>query len=183
MLKHSAAMLALLLFMGGIPHLAAQSKPLGEHPPDVPDAIRAPGGTHVLFSVAAEGSQIYACQAGADGKFSWILKAPDAELRNRNNKVIGHHFAGPTWALDDGSSVKGKVVAHVDSPEPDSIPWLLLEVTSHSGEGMLSSVSNIQRVHTHGGKAPADGCDAAHHDAETKTSYMADYFFYEPDSK
>lgn len=173
----------LILFLLGLPFVAAQSSPLAEHPPDVPDAIRTPAGTHVVLSVAAEGSQIYVCQAAADGKFGWMLKAPDAELRDRNNKVIGHHSAGPTWTMDDGSSVKGKAMAHVDSSEPDSIQWLLVEVVSHSGQGVLSNVTNIQRVHTHGGKAPAEGCDAAHRDAETKTSYVADYYFYAADSK
>ena len=41
----------------------------------------------------------------------------------------------------------------------------------------------IQRVHTHGGKAPAEGCDAAHNGAETKSSYTADYYFYAPPMK
>jgi hypothetical protein len=82
--------------------------------------------------------------------------------------------------LKDGSEVTGKAVAHVDSLDPDSIPWLLVNVVSHSGTGALSNVTTIQRVRTHGGKAPAEGCDAAHVNAETKTSYTADYYFYAP---
>jgi hypothetical protein len=53
-------------------------------------------------------------------------------------------------------------------------------VVSHSGEGVLSKVTTIQRVNTHGGKPPAGGCDDSHRDAESKSSYTADYYFYAP---
>ena len=159
---------------------AAQSAARNEPAPDVPDAIQAPAGLEVVVYAHATGSQIYACQAVADGKFSWTLKGPDAELRDRKDKVIGHHSAGPTWKLTDGSEVTGKAVAHVDALDAESIPWLLVNVVSHAGNGLLSSVTTIQRVHTHGGQPPAEGCDAAHRDAEVKSSYTADYYFYAP---
>ena len=81
--------------------------------------------------------------------------------------------------------MKGKASGHVDSTDPDSIPWLL-DVVSNSGKGLLASVTTIQRVHTHGGKPPpATGCDALHiqssdRDVEAKSSYTADYYFYAP---
>jgi Protein of unknown function (DUF3455) len=160
--------------------LQAQAPPQKEPAPDVPDAIQAPAGLEVVVYAHATGSQIYTCQSSADGKFSWTLKAPDADLRDRKDKVIGHHFAGPTWKLTDGSEVTGKAVAHVNSLDADSVPWLLVNVVSHAGNGLLSNVTTIQRVHTHGGQPPADGCDAAHVNAETKSSYTADYYFYAP---
>ena len=61
-----------------------------------------------MLFVRASGSQVYTCQADADGKYSWTLKAPDAELKDRKDKVIGQHSAGPTWKLKDGSEVTGK---------------------------------------------------------------------------
>ncbi len=127
----------------------------------------------------ATGSQIYACKQGADGKYGWALKAPDAELRNEQGAVIGHHFAGPTWKANDGSEIKGKAVAHVDSPDADSIPWLLVNVASHTGDGMFSKVNSIQRVHTKGGQPPpASECDAVKQGNEVKSAYTADYYFY-----
>jgi hypothetical protein len=164
------------IFLITVPLANAQK----EAAPDVPDAIRQPAGAELLLVAHASGSQIYTCQAGADGKFAWTLKAPEAELKDGTGKVIGSHFAGPAWKLDDGSQVTGKATAHVDSPESDSIPWLLVNVVSHSGDGALSKVTTIQRVHTHGGKASAEGCDESHRDAETKRSYTADYYFYAP---
>jgi hypothetical protein len=154
----------------------AQKQP----PPDVPAAIQAPAGEAVVLLAHASGSQIYICQAGADGKYTWTLQAPDAELKDEKGKVIGSHFAGPTWKVNDGSEVTGKAAAHLDSPEAGAIPWLLVNVVSHSGTGLLTNVTTIQRIHTHGGKPPADGCDEPHNNAEMKSSYTADYYFYAP---
>jgi hypothetical protein len=154
--------------------------PQKEVAPDVPDSIQAPAGEEVVLLAHATGSQIYTCQAAADGKFSWTLKGPEAELHDRKDKVIGQHSAGPTWKLKDGSEVTGKAAAHVDSLDSGSVPWLLVKVVSHAGNGLLNNVTTIQRVRTHGGQPPAEGCDAAHRDAETKSSYTADYYFYAP---
>jgi Protein of unknown function (DUF3455) len=177
--KLSAVVVLAFCVMGSAPS-KAQPAAQNEPAPDVPDAIQAPAGLQVVVYAHATGSQIYTCKSAADGKFSWALKGPDAELHDRKDKVIGHHFAGPTWKLTDGSEVTGKAVAHVDSLDPDSVPWLLVNVVSHAGSGALSNVTTIQRVHTRGGQPPAEGCDAAHVNAETKSSYTADYYFYAP---
>lgn len=177
----TAGMLFALTF--GAAFLSGQANtenapPQKESAPDVPDAIQVPSSEEVVLFAHATGSQIYTCQAGTDGKFSWTLKGPDAQLHDRNDKVIGEHFAGPSWKLKDGSEVTGKATAKVNALDPDSVPWLLLNVVSHSGNGLLSKVTDIQRVHTHGGQPPAEGCDDAHKGAETKSSYSADYYFF-----
>jgi hypothetical protein len=146
--------------------------------PKVPDAIQAPANEEVVLVAHASGWQIYTCQSGADGKFSWTLKAPDAELKDAKGNVIGSHFAGPSWKLNDGSEITGKVSAHADSEDPNSIPWLLVNVIGRVGDGQLMNVRSIQRINTHGGKAPAEGCDGSHGGTETKSAYTADYYFY-----
>jgi Protein of unknown function (DUF3455) len=182
----AAAVVGLTVLFCSTPFANAQSNPQKEAPakesaPDVPDAITVPAGLEPVLFVRAKGSQIYICQAGADGKFSWTLKGPEAELKDRKDKVIGQHSAGPTWKLKDGSEVTGKAVAHVDSLDPDSIPWLLVNVENHAGKtGLLSTVTTIQRVHTHGGKPGNDACDESHKGAETKSDYTADYYFFAP---
>ena len=131
-----------------------------------------------MLQAHASGSQIYTCQQAADGKYAWTLKAPDAELRDEKGQVVGKHYAGPTWKHNDGSEVTGKAAARAESPDADSIPWLLVTATGHSGEGALSRVSSIQRIHTHGGQPPsATDCNAAKQNAEAKSSYTADYYF------
>jgi len=166
-----------LLLIGAFAMASAQNVPV----PDVPEKIKAPAGEVVILLAHASGSQIYTCQQTAD-KFAWTLKAPDAELRDAQGATIGHHFAGPSWKHNDGSAITGKAVAKVDSPDPDSIPWLLVNVTGHSGgDGALSRVTSIQRVHTHGGQPPpAADCSAAKQGPETKISYTADYYFFAP---
>jgi hypothetical protein len=149
--------------------------------PDVPDKIKAPGSEEVVLQAHALGSQIYVCQPGTDGKFAWTLKAPEAELHDQQGAIIGRHYAGPTWKHNDGSEVTGKAVARVDSPDLDSIPWLLVTTTGHSGDGVLSRVNSIQRIHTKGGQPPpAADCEASRQNREAKSSYTADYYFYAP---
>ena len=172
----TARLLSIVVILGAAIHTSAQ----GVSGSDVPDKIKAPAGEELILRAHAAGSQIYVCQAGADGKYSWTLKAPEAELRDQHGVVIGHHSAGPSWKHTDGSEIKGKAVARVDAPDADSIPWLLLTVTDRSGNGVLSRVTSIQRVHTKGGQPPAGGCDASKANAEIRSSYTADYYFYAP---
>jgi hypothetical protein len=149
--------------------------------PAIPDVIKVPAGEKLLLKAHATGFQIYTCKAAGDRAAQWELKAPDAELHDRKGAVIGHHFVGPTWKHKDGSEVTGKASAHVDSPDADSIAWLLVSATGHTGEGVFAKVSSIQRINTKGGKPPAAaGCTAASNGAESKAAYSADYYFYRP---
>ncbi len=185
-----AAVISLNVIVCVAPPANAQVKqqkdaPAQEIAPDVPDAIAIPAGLEPVVSLHAKGSQIYSCQAVADGKFAWTLKGPEADLSDRKEKVIGQHLADPTsklptWKLKDGSEVSGKAAAHVDSLDSESIPWLLVNVVSNAGKGQLAKVTAIQRVHTHGGIPGDDACDESHKDAETKSAYTADYFFFAP---
>jgi Protein of unknown function (DUF3455) len=145
----------------------------------VPKELRPPANEQLVLQVHAKGDQIYICK-GDGAQFAWILKAPEAQLTDKNGKPFGKHFAGPSWEANDGSRVTGKAVANAPSPDADSIPWLLVTAASHSGEGVLARVTSIQRVNTKGGKAPASGCDAAHAGQEERASYSADYVFFAP---
>jgi Protein of unknown function (DUF3455) len=149
--------------------------------PEVPDAIKAPAAEQVVLVTHAAGSQIYTCGKGEDGKPAWTLKAPEAQLRDLKGALVGHHAAGPSWKHLDGSSVTGKMVAKVPSPDPASVPWLLVSVVSHDGDGVLTRVTSIQRIHTKGGAAPpAAKCDPSKPNTETWVPYSADYYFFAP---
>jgi predicted RecA/RadA family phage recombinase len=152
--------------------------------PDVPIILNAPAGEEVILVGHATGVQIYTCEAGADQKFAWVFMAPDAELTDSSGKKIIHHFAGPTWKHNDGSEVVGRVAAKADAPKPEAIPWLLLTAASHTGTGVLSRATSIQRIHTEGGVAPgANTCDASANGKEARIAYKADYYFYAAASK
>jgi hypothetical protein len=148
-------------------------------PADAPEALKVPADARLVLAVHATGAQIYVCAAAADGKFQWTLKAPDAQLHDAHGAVVGHHAAGPSWRYKDGSEITGKAAAHADSPDPHAVPWLLVNVVGHSGSGLLEPVTSVQRLHTHGGAAPAaTRCDAAKVDREARVPYSADYYFY-----
>jgi hypothetical protein len=144
---------------------------------EVPPQLQPPASEHLLVQVHAKGDQVYTCKNDAE-KFMWTLKAPDAQLFDKDNKPFGKHFAGPSWQANDGSKVTGKAVGNAPSPDANSIPWLLVTVVNRDGNGVLSSVTSIQRINTRGGKAPTSGCDATHADKELRVPYTADYRFY-----
>jgi hypothetical protein len=148
------------------PWLSAQNAPT------IPDNLKAPAGANLILRANAAGDQIYVC----DGS-GWTFSRPDAKLFDEMGKQIGTHFAGPTWEYSDGSRVTGKAIANA-TPDPKSIPWLLLEARGHEGNGLFNNVTGIQRIETKDGTAPAGGCDAAHKGQEARAHYTATYLFY-----
>jgi hypothetical protein len=147
---------------------------------DAPGPLKVPAGEMLSLRARAAGVQIYVCQAGKEdpAQFAWVLKAPEADLFDGAGKKVAKHYAGPTWEANDGSKVVGEVVARDNGPDPAAIPWLLLSAKSATGPGVFSKAQFIQRLHTAGGKAPAQGCDQSHAGADTRVSYTADYLFY-----
>ncbi len=143
------------------------------HGPDLPPAcgaIEAPAGVKLLFRVYAVGVQRYRWNGA-----SWDFVEPVATLYadSKYNVKLGTHYAGPTWE----SILGGNVVATREagcSPDPASIPWLLLRAAS--ADGVLSPVTYIQRVNTKGGLAPtAPGASAG---VIADIPYTTEYYFY-----
>jgi hypothetical protein len=148
--------------------------------PDMP-ALAPPAGTQLHLRLRADGTQIYTCAAAAGGGWQWSLKAPQARLVDDRCRDVGSHFAGPSWKLTaDGSTVVGRKAAEAAAPMAGAIPWLLIEVVSKTGSGLLDSVSYIQRVDTTGGVAPVGGCDAGAQGMEAAVPYLATYLTYRP---
>jgi Protein of unknown function (DUF3455) len=147
---------------------------------DVPRALKVQAGEKLSLETYATGVQIYECKASKDNptQFEWSFKAPEAELFNSAGKSIGKHYAGPAWESVDASKVVGEVKAKDPGPDPDAIPWLLLSAKSTVGSGVFGHTQSIQRLHTVGGKAPADGCNQAQLGKEIRVPYKATYDFY-----
>jgi hypothetical protein len=133
------------------------------------ESIDVPPHSRLLLRAVGSGDQVYGCVNGG-----WALTAPDAKLLNQDGSVIGRHFAGPTWQLNDGSWVKGRAVAKQVAPDATAVPWLLLD--SVGGTGRLGTVRFIQRTETHGGNAPDGSCSQ---NAMRRVPYTATYSFYE----
>ena len=141
--------------------------------------VPVPPGAPLLLEVAADGVQIYTCEAKGQG-FEWAFKAPEANLFDAKGLQVGTHYAGPSWKASDGSVVVGEVAARADAPASGAIPWLLLRTKSKEGAGVLTPVAFIRRTDTKGGAAPAAGCDATHRGEQARVRYSALYQFYGP---
>ena len=175
---HRALILSLFL----IASLGAYSPARAQPPEEFPANLVVPSGNFMAFQVLAQGVQIYTCQARADNPaaFEWAFRAPEAILLNMRDEPVGRHYAGPTWEGLDGSKVMGTARANADSPDPDAIPWLLLEAQAHEGSGVFGTVSFVQRLGTTGGRAPAEGCGAPAVGQEARVPYTAIYTFSYP---
>ena len=145
---------------------------MAQAPAQVPAAVALPGATSVA-TFQGVGAQVYECKAGSDGKLAWVFREPIAALI-QNGKTVGRHYAGPTWEDVDGSKIVGKAVGNAPGATADDIPWLKLNVVKHEGRGILSKVTNVQRLDTHGG-ALSGSCDKA---GDFKSvAYSATYVF------
>jgi hypothetical protein len=126
-----------------------------------------------LAVLRGEGVQVYRCTAGG-----WVLDHPEARLLDESGKQVGTHGAGPSWQYQDGSTLQGVAVEKTPSPDTASIPWLVVHVTEHRGAGFFTPVQTVRRTATHGGAAPAAGCDSSHLSAWTRVPYSATYSFF-----
>ena len=133
-------------------------------------SLQPPGSLKLIgMFVVGDGTQTYTC---AGGKFAGA-SVPEAGLYDGANRRI-HHFGGPSWQSEaDGSLITAGKVAEV--PVPGAIPELLLEVKTHSGQGILSTVTHIQRMNTSGGVAPATACTDGE---KASVPYKANYLFW-----
>ena len=144
----------------------------------VPTNLQLPDTERPALQLHAEGVQIYECKAnGQDAtKLQWVFKAPEAQLYDASGKLIGKHYAGPSWEGNDGGKVVGQVRAQADAPAANAIPWLLLSAKTSPDDGLFAKVKSIQRVNTAGGKSPPE-CTAAELGTVSRIPYFADYIF------
>jgi len=157
------AVLTAIFLTGSLVNATAQT---------LPEAIAAPGET-AIFTLHAEGAQVYECKAGTDGALAWAFREPIATLF-AGGKTVGRHYAGPTWEYSDGSAVVGQVAGTAPGFVANDIPLLKLNVTSRRGTGALTPATTVQRINTAGGRL-----NGACYKAGTYESvpYSADYVF------
>jgi hypothetical protein len=120
-----------------------------------------PAGNTRVATFFAEGVQKYKAKlkAGSTTEYEWVFVAPQAELYDMENKMVGTHSAGPTWQLlTTTDSLYGQQFSPArTAPSPNgSIDWLLLQPKDgKTPTGLFAGVAYIQRIGTWGGKAPA----------------------------
>lgn len=177
--------------------------------PSVPDpALQVDAGSHAFLVGHAIGTQNYVCAPSATSStgVAYVLFTPEATLFNDDGDQLITHFFSPnqdprdpntssavvadgairaTWQHSrDGSSVWAKL--HNNGSvlvNPSAVAWLLLDVVGTqnglTGGDILSKTTQIQRLNTAGGVAPAQGCSSSANAGHTAfVDYTADYYFY-----
>lgn len=146
-----------------------QARPRPNATSAAPSAIDPPAGLRRIGAdQVVNGTQTYTC---ANGSFAGA-SVPEARLQGSLGPI--HHFKGPSWQSSrDQSLITATKVA--EQTRTGTINELLLQVSSHTGTGVLSDVDYIQRVNTSGGVAPTTACT----DGETvAVRYGATYVFW-----
>ena len=143
---------------------------VGQRTPDLGACSDLEADGTLAYHVYAKGVQIYRWTGSA-----WTLVGPDATLSAdaAGNSIVGTHYEGPKWESNSGGKVAGTVAKRC--PQPNAIPWLLLDAVAE-GPGIFHRVTQIQRVNTVGGVAPA--APGAFVGAQERVAYSAEYFFY-----
>ena len=155
--------------------LAAPGMARADQTPELPvgcETLNPEAGNRLSSRVYALGVQIYRWSGT-----NWAFIAPEATLYSDPcyEDPVGTHYAGPTWEANDGSWVKATRVDGC-TPYRGAIPWLLLKMSSNSGNGVFGRVTFIQRVNTIGGAAPAEA--GAFIGDEARVPYTTEYYFY-----
>ncbi len=178
-LSFLATAVAVIAATAGCATTPAQS-PAIPVPADVPAPLQPAAGQEPYLQVHATGVQVYECAAKADapGNWAWQFRSPEATLTDVAGKTIGRHFAGPSWASNDGATIVGQVRASVPAPDKGDVTWLLLTIKSRDGQGLLTQTASVQRLDTEGGVAPPTACNAANAKQVERVGYTATYFFW-----
>ena len=136
-------------------------------------------GKATLLSVQATGVQIYECHKDDSGQLAWKFREPLAILL-ADGQTIGRHYAGPSWQLNDGSKVTGKVVAQKPGATEQDIAQLQLAITIREGSGLLAQATTVERLDTHGGAFAGECQQAGTLHVEP---YTAQYVFLSDNAK
>ncbi|MFG1706878.1 CHRD domain-containing protein [Nonomuraea sp. M3C6] len=128
-----------------------------------------------LTADVLRGSQLYTCTEKPAGGYAFTQLGVTAKLR----RGIDHSFVTPgegppQWIAPDGSAVRGTIVTRTPNGD-QNIPELVLDATQAGKDsGLLAHATQILRLNTTGGVAPAGSCEPG---SQAKVPYGADYLF------
>ncbi|SDL20958.1 CHRD domain-containing protein [Streptomyces indicus] len=130
---------------------------------------------HNFQAPVIKGEQIYECKAGEDGKLSFQQRDVRAVLAGRiDHSFVAPNSGTPQWIARDGSAVKAKLISRTPNGTAN-IPELALDAEQTGRRhGLLADTTEILRLNTVGGVAPAGTCEKG---AVVGVPYKADYVF------
>lgn len=162
-------------------------------PPLIPQNLALPEPGHILLiSYFAQGFLMYESTGT-----SWELRNLSAVISSQpGDPVLGRHDFLPrkdsgggqlSWSVFSPASRVTVKILRKEKKGRDSIPWSLLQATSHAGETpyFLGSVSYVQCLFTTGGLPPRSSAAMATENGRSfhRSEYSAIYFFYVPRSE
>ncbi|ANS67192.1 hypothetical protein SLINC_4968 [Streptomyces lincolnensis] len=130
---------------------------------------------HNFQASVLKGKQIYECKPVEGGGFAFAQRDVSAVLAGRiDHSFVAPNSGTPQWIARDGSAVTGSVISRTPNGEKN-IPELDLKATqSGKHRGLLADATEILRLNTVGGVAPAGTCSPG---AIVGVPYQADYVF------
>lgn len=173
--KQSALLLAAVGLLAG--NTVAQATDVQK---GFPALIQVAAGNTVALETQATGTLTYECKREKEPltTYKWTIAGPKAALKDRDGNDVGSYDGPPAkWSHNDGSFVTGSQVAVSPNGEKN-IPFQLVKADVTGGQGVLTTVSYIQRVATKGGAAPTSKCSADNAGAKEVVDYQADYIFW-----
>ncbi|AZP19698.1 CHRD domain-containing protein [Streptomyces aquilus] len=122
-----------------------------------------------------KGEQIYECKAATGGGYAFAQRDVSAVLGGR----IAHSFVAPNsgtpqWVAPDGSAVTGAVLSRTPNGDGNIAELDLKATQSGKHHGLLARTTEILRLNTVGGVAPAGTCTPGE---IIGVPYHADYVF------
>ncbi len=152
----------------------------------VPAELKVPKGSRLVQHVYGKGIQLYTCLPSPKDSSVYVWTSQGAQALLYSDKdyrqAVGNHYFNedhkPVWEALDQSKVVGNKLQQADAPDPNAVPWLLLQSISSPDAGRFKAVILIQRINTRGGKAPDTGADASHKGQSIHVEYTAEYLFY-----
>ena len=139
--------------------------------------IKTPDTVEPVLRLQGRGVQVFRCEPRGAG-YSWVFRLPEADLADASGKAVIRHGANFSFEHIDGSRLLGSVVDFDESPNPNSLRWLLFSTRSFN-QGVLTGVTYVQRVNTNGGMPPAR-CEASQQNRLLRVDFSADFVFYKP---
>lgn len=146
----------------------------------LPALIQVATGNSLVLETKASGTIEYQCSKEKDPltTYKWTVAGPKAELADTYGEKIGEYSGPPArWAHKDGSFVTGSQVA-ISPNGSKNIPMQLVKTDVAGGQGVLTTVSYVQRVNTKGGVAPSKKCSADNLGEKAEVAYSAQYRFW-----
>ncbi|MGP4001881.1 CHRD domain-containing protein [Streptomyces sp. 8N706] len=123
------------------------------------------------------GAQVYECTRQPGGRYAFAQRDVRALLaRGIVHSFVRPNSGTPQWVAPDRSAVTGELISK--TPNGDSnIPELDLRATpSGRAQGLFARTTEILRLNTVGGVAPAGSCDP-YEKPVAAVPYRADYVF------